>query len=512
MASNSKTYAGHFFKLEGEQITTKTSSFCKRNYGRGAYAYQKTSEIVSHTIASLRDFKDDSKYYAKSKKKSMEKYQRWTYREKVKTDRIRTDMIKMIPFSVLLIVPGMDLLIPAWVALFPQGLPSQFMSEEQKSKMVTKLLDHRRAAAKSLRIKIPLYFQSLIKDHAVLQKDIEGIKHLARVIRNQDTDPIELMNYKSLFRNYADLKYLDNQSLVDVSHFMGLEPITGLSTINRLSRQNFGVNSTLMKPISSFLLRRHLNQWFDKIRKDDTLLTFDMVEKFDEETLNKVCFERGISIRGCDRAEKLKDLKVWMSMSNLKNVPNSLLLVSRLYDYTLPKFENNEDLDQYEILRRCPHEIYFVEKQRVFEKTYGLDDLRKILAMKRGQYNVSKAELEMYSKVIGVFKRKQQNIQGYIQTTYQKGKVVSDYMEKKLALNHLKLKAQKEDSKEKGRVRKAAKKMIGNETYDMLDTEDADIHEKVEKKIQTMEAELEEQFASITEFIKDEQKRQRELY
>lgn len=73
----------------------------------------------------------------------MEKYQRWTYREKVKTDRIRSDMIKMIPFSVLLIVPGMDLLIPAWVALFPQGLPSQFMSEEQKAKRVTELLDHR---------------------------------------------------------------------------------------------------------------------------------------------------------------------------------------------------------------------------------------------------------------------------------------------------------------------------------------------------------------------------------
>ena len=235
-----------------------------------------------------------------------------------------------------------------------------------------------------------------------------------------------------------------------------------------------------------------------------------MIENFDEEVLNKICFERGISIRGCDRSEKLKDLKVWLSMSNLKNVPNSLLLVSRLYDYTLPKFENNEDLDQYEILRRCPNEIYFVEKQRVFEKTYGLDDLRKILEMKRGQYNVSKSELELYSKVIDVFKRKQDNIQGYIQTTYQKGTVVSDYMEKKLALNHLKLKAKREELEEeeetqtRGRIRKAAKKMIGNETYDMLDTEDGEIHELVEKKIETMEAELEEQFANITEFIKDE--------
>ena len=158
LASNSKTYAYHFFHLEKDPICEKTSAFLKRNSQRSSVAYQKVNGFVTHSIASLREFKDDSKYYAKSKKKQMGKYQRWTYREKVKTDRIKSDMIKMIPFSVLLIIPGMEIFIPAWIAVFPQGLPTQFMSEDQKSKMVTKLLDHRRSAAKQLRIKIPLYF------------------------------------------------------------------------------------------------------------------------------------------------------------------------------------------------------------------------------------------------------------------------------------------------------------------------------------------------------------------
>jgi hypothetical protein len=69
--------------------------------------------------------KDDSKFWAKEHKKvRMGKYGRWEYKKKIKAERVRGDMIKMIPFSVLLIVPGFEVFIPAWIAVFPQGIPS----------------------------------------------------------------------------------------------------------------------------------------------------------------------------------------------------------------------------------------------------------------------------------------------------------------------------------------------------------------------------------------------------
>ena len=70
----------------------------------------------------------------------------------------------------------------------------------------------------------------------------------------------------------------------------------------------------------------------------------------------------------------MKDLKLWLSISNLRNVPNALLLYTRIADYAAEDhFEISEDEDEYEVLRRAQSEIYFVEKMRVFEKTFGID-------------------------------------------------------------------------------------------------------------------------------------------
>ena len=42
-------------------------------------------------------------------------------------------------------------------------------------------------------------------------------------------------------------------------------------------------------------------------------------------------------------------------------------------------FEISNDEDEYEVLRRDQSEIYFVEKMRVFEKTFGIDQLHSIV-------------------------------------------------------------------------------------------------------------------------------------
>jgi LETM1 and EF-hand domain-containing protein 1 len=68
---------------------------------------------------------------------------------------VREDFLKFIPFSFFLIVPGMELLLPAWLMVFPNSKPSQWSSEaEQQAKFVeTKAKKH--AAAAKLMGKIP---------------------------------------------------------------------------------------------------------------------------------------------------------------------------------------------------------------------------------------------------------------------------------------------------------------------------------------------------------------------
>lgn len=55
-----------------------------------------------------------------------------------------------------------------------------------------------------------------------------------------------------------------------------------------------------------------------------------------------MCFDRGIDLSQT-RAEKLEDLRLWLSISNLMNVPHSLLLITRVNDFAGEILKNDED-------------------------------------------------------------------------------------------------------------------------------------------------------------------------
>lgn len=85
-------------------------------------------------------------------------------------------------------------------------------------------------------------------------------------------------------------------------------------------------------------------------------------------------------------------MKLWIAISNLRNVPHSLLLYSRLADYASQDiFQIDDDEDEYEVLRRASSEIYFVEKMRVFEKTFGIDQLNSMVKKLENQRKVINA-------------------------------------------------------------------------------------------------------------------------
>ena len=136
---------------------------------------------------------------------------------------------------------------------------------------------------------------------------------------------------------------------------MSLSPVTGINTINNLLRavkQNIPIDAPVIKYLTKIFLTRELNLYFNRLRSEDELMSFEKMEKFTEEDLNFTCFRRGIEIQDKTYEQKMKDLKLWMSISNLRNVPHTLLLYSRIADYTDDLFQISEDEDEYEVLRR----------------------------------------------------------------------------------------------------------------------------------------------------------------
>lgn len=82
------------------------------------------------------------------------------------------------------------------------------------------------------------------------------------------------------------------------------------------------------------------------------MLGFENMDAFTDRELDKICFRRGINIHDQNRKQKMEDLKLWLSISNQRNIPHSLLLLIRVNDFSFNQFKIDENETQDEILRR----------------------------------------------------------------------------------------------------------------------------------------------------------------
>ena len=82
------------------------------------------------------------------------------------------------------------------------------------------------------------------------------------------------------------------------------------------------------------------------------MISYRKLDQFTDSEIDRICFERGIEIQEKTKQQKLKDLKLWLAISNLNNVPDTLLLFSRIVDFAEDLFKLDEDEDEFEVLRR----------------------------------------------------------------------------------------------------------------------------------------------------------------
>jgi len=92
--------------------------------------------------------------------------------------------------------------------------------------------------------------------------------------------------------------------------------------------------------------------YFNRLRKEDEALSFDRLDQYSEDEINAMCFRRGIEIDSQNKKEKIQDLKLWLSISNQRNVPHSLLLYTRINDFMHDIFEVRPTDNEQSLLRR----------------------------------------------------------------------------------------------------------------------------------------------------------------
>jgi hypothetical protein len=74
----------------------------------------------------------------------------------------------------------------------------------------------------------------------------------------------------------------------------------------------------------------------------------------------------------------------------LRNVPNSLLLITRVNDFAGETFENDEDSQLDQVLRQRISDQKYSEQIKVFEKAFAIDRLdqyeKKIMTVRKVRF------------------------------------------------------------------------------------------------------------------------------
>ncbi|KAL2712535.1 mitochondrial proton/calcium exchanger protein, partial [Vespula squamosa] len=215
------------------------------------------------------------------------------------------DMFRLIPFSVFIIVPFMEFLLPVAIKLFPGLLPSTFQTATEKEDKLKQAL--------KVKIEMAKFLQKTLDDMSLQSSDhkSERAKEFAEFFYKVRTTSAvatkdEIMKFSKHFEDEITLDSLSRPQLIALCRVLDVQT---LGTTNFLR----------------FLLRMRLRS----LAADDKLIQKEGIDSLTRGELQQACRARAMRAYGLPDTKLKEQLLQWLDLSLIKKVPPSLLLLSR---------------------------------------------------------------------------------------------------------------------------------------------------------------------------------------
>uniref|UniRef100_A0A670YQI8 Letm1 RBD domain-containing protein n=1 Tax=Pseudonaja textilis TaxID=8673 RepID=A0A670YQI8_PSETE len=219
--------------------------------------------------------------------------------------RTSADLFRLVPFLVFIIVPFMEFLLPVFLKLFPEMLPSTFETESKKEEKQRKKL--------SAKLELAKFLQETIAELARRNKASTGaatqlFSSYVQKVRHSGQQPStqEIVQFSKLFEDELTLEHLERSQLVILCKLLELQPI--------------GTNN---------LLRFQLLMKLRSIKVDDEMIAKEGVNGLSVSELQSACRARGMRSLGLTEDQLKEQLNQWLDLNLKEKVPPSLLLLSR---------------------------------------------------------------------------------------------------------------------------------------------------------------------------------------
>ncbi|KAI9927779.1 hypothetical protein MW887_002631 [Aspergillus wentii] len=257
-------------------------------------------------------------------------------REHRQLQRTVKDLGRLVPFSMFLIVPFAELLLPVALKLFPNLLPSTY--EGQKARE-TKAL-----SLSSTRKEVSGFLKNTLKETglpltAATVKN-EEFAEFFKKIRTTGEAPStqDVIKVCKIFKDDLTLDNLSRPQLVGICKYMNLN--------------SFGTDA---------MLRYNIRHRMRQIKRDDRAIFYEGVESLSVPELQMACASRGIRTHGVSPARLRDDLSMWLKLRLKEGVPSTLLVLSNAYVYTQggKEAEMSSQIESLQsVLSSIPEELF----------------------------------------------------------------------------------------------------------------------------------------------------------
>ncbi|KAI8372683.1 LETM1-like protein-domain-containing protein [Radiomyces spectabilis] len=232
-----------------------------------------------------------------------------TRREARQLRRTTSDLLRLVPFAVFIIVPFMELLLPVALKLFPNMLPSTYEDKSREEEKKRKLL--------KVRLEMAKFLQETISESGFPgsehEKAAQEFADFFRKIRmtGEQASTEDLLKVARRFEDELTLDNLSRPQLVSMCRYMN---------INAFGTDNF----------LRFQIRNRMRQ----IKADDKVILSEGIDSLTIQELQAACAARGIRSMGISPGRLRDELAQWLDLHLNHHVPSTLLVLSRAFSYT----------------------------------------------------------------------------------------------------------------------------------------------------------------------------------
>lgn len=258
-----------------------------------------------------------------------------TRREHRQLTRTVQDIGRLVPFSMFVIVPFAELLLPVALKLFPNLLPSTYEDAKSKENKATRLRSSRKEVSQFLRQ--TMRESGLPVSQATAQR--EEFTEFFRKLRATGEEPTkaDVIKVCKLFKDDLTLDNLSRPQLVGTCRYMNLS--------------TFGTDA---------MLRYQIRHRMRQIKRDDRAISYEGVESLSVPELQTACAARGLRTHGMSPGRLRDDLQLWLDLRLKYGVPSTLLVLSNAFMYAQGKeTEFDSQLSALQaVLSSIPEELF----------------------------------------------------------------------------------------------------------------------------------------------------------